>query len=611
MEEINIKEIGNYLHDRLLRIRELSEKVRIYFTNTTSVEDILYWLLQFGTLENIKIAYTLLENLDFISEKRLVHLVKKAIEKANRPIEKSIFCPVGNSIDSGTHISYPLSKAFGLSEEELSKKFISYSAIEKKISEYNELETLIFFDDNIASGIQLFKFFTELFIGKEQEKEFIDQPVSEALKKRILELDIIYCVGVRLSTTTDVEEKIIKEFKFKSFKIFYGLSEQKNYLDFASGVWENEQETEQASILVKNISRELYKQKNWPKHKLNDRLLGYGNMGKLTLFSYNTPKSLLPIFWKFGYYNKKPWFPLFPERGEWTQNEKNILVFDQFVLHFAKQLCAGSFGERSPILSVAFRLEFGDSKKIEYSAPDAEIQKLLYEEIIKNHLPLSSKKPNMPVGKFETGLGAISTSFFDFEGYNSAVQKYNQERKVYEKNLKKAIFETSHLFSLPIRINNQGISPATEVILHLHLPDGVSFVSEPSELIPDAPQKPQEDKFNKFSSHLSISDWNQNSEISALRQRNRNLLLQEKMGYELSYQNGKPLIKIFFSKIIHQTFKDDELQYFYLTSQAKTISFEYTLICEEFEKPLEGNLKVDFKPKKNLTKIMCDLFEFV
>src|SRR5690606_1086342 len=46
------------------------------------------------------------------------------------------------------------------------------------------------------------------------------------------------------------------------------------------------------------------------------------NLGKLTLFYYNVPKSFIPIFWKFGYVNNKIWIPLLPE----TQEEKKLKI---------------------------------------------------------------------------------------------------------------------------------------------------------------------------------------------------------------------------------------------------------------------------------------------
>jgi hypothetical protein len=48
--------------------------------------------------------------------------------------------------------------------------------------------------------------------------------------------------------------------------------------------------------------------------KRDERALGYGNLGLLVLFPYNTPAQALTCLWASGLWKGVPWEPLLPRR---------------------------------------------------------------------------------------------------------------------------------------------------------------------------------------------------------------------------------------------------------------------------------------------------------
>lgn len=73
-------------------------------------------------------------------------------------------------------------------------------------------------------------------------------------------------------------------------------------LDPNAGIFENEDEINFAREMLIQIGRELDPQYS----------LGFGDLGALVCFNNTIPNNTLPIFWRSGTVNDKPWRALFP-----------------------------------------------------------------------------------------------------------------------------------------------------------------------------------------------------------------------------------------------------------------------------------------------------------
>jgi hypothetical protein len=54
--------------------------------------------------------------------------------------------------------------------------------------------------------------------------------------------------------------------------------------------------------------------RNWPPEKTDDRILGYGNAGGLTVFHYNVPTTTITALWSTSRSKEANWTALFPRR---------------------------------------------------------------------------------------------------------------------------------------------------------------------------------------------------------------------------------------------------------------------------------------------------------
>ncbi len=67
-------------------------------------------------------------------------------------------------------------------------------------------------------------------------------------------------------------------------------------------------------------------ERNWPPEKTNNRILGCGNAGGLTVFYYNVPTTTITALWSTSRSGEANWTALFPRRPRtiWSRQEMSF-----------------------------------------------------------------------------------------------------------------------------------------------------------------------------------------------------------------------------------------------------------------------------------------------
>lgn len=248
--------------------------VEIEFNN------IIKWILQFDT-EDFEIPLRVIKYLNVIGYDDLNNaltvayskLERMANEKGTRITNKNtLFAGIGDGGKSGAMISYNFRLTNELSEE----NFLDDESI--IFIEEGRIENIVLVDDIVGTGNQAVKEINKL----------AESVIPLGVKNIFLLTAIGMKEGIRKV------EKETSAFIFSAFE--YDSIDSVSSLDsiFYEGI-----EHEQRSILKERI--EYYGK------SVSKSPLGYGGLGLLITFYYNTPNSTLPIIWS----SLNSWIPLF------------------------------------------------------------------------------------------------------------------------------------------------------------------------------------------------------------------------------------------------------------------------------------------------------------
>lgn len=266
----------NSISKQLEEVRGITESwpVEIQF------DEVIKWVLQFDT-EDFDLAFRVLKNLNVIGFENLNNallvayskLERMAADKSTRINSKNtLFAGIGDAGKSGAMISYNFRLINELSEENfLDDKSISH--LQK-----GRIENIVLVDDIISTGSQA--------AGE------IRKLMESVLPLGVKNIFLLTAVGMK-----DGIKKISDETNAHIFSAFeYDVHDTVTSYDsqFYDGI-----PYEDRAVLKKRL--EYYGKKT---HKSP---LGYGGVGALIVFYYNTPNSTLPIIWS----SLSSWLPLF------------------------------------------------------------------------------------------------------------------------------------------------------------------------------------------------------------------------------------------------------------------------------------------------------------
>lgn len=500
--------------DSLPILNEITNKINSYQVVNIDLNRVIYFLTQFENSQQIEIIIRLLSNIQFLDSSKITHLLKKAYKKIEPELlEKPLISSLGGIQDSSAVVCYQLLKQLFDSEKDTLNSIVDINSIGKYIEE-NETSVIILFDDNITSGTQLYDFFTELIKGKDKS-EFFKNPITSEQYEILKQIPIRICYAIQLSEkSNEIIDKIKREFSL-DLKIHVGKVDYDNFLEYGSNIMCSEDEENFSKKFIKEISTVLYEDKKWSTETVYSRVLGYGNLGKLTVFYYNVPKSLISIFWKFGFYKNKPWFPLFPE----TQEQKKIIKsgeeFDFMKLEAIESWVNSSGNNRKPKIDFGILSSEGIIQSVTIQIPSRNFirYKLLPMIFPKKIEYLENRVINSNRLNVANLLGNKSEilkeelSYQDYEKYKKSVDTYNQGLEEFFIEVGEYIFRFSSNKSIDLILNNSGNIAASNPIVKLYYNTGQILMNEFFDL-----KKP------KFSLEVpNINDFNTNSRYAIIK----------------------------------------------------------------------------------------------
>lgn len=308
--ELKIGIIGRY--DGVLS--ELAERCKTFESHDgvrVSVESIRSWLLQFAA-EDIPLAVRLLSAIRFWGRSALSDALTFAV--AGRYPGRFQALGLGAHTSSAHHLAY-------LWDDIRARVGGNF----RVIASAREIEAnvpMVIYDDNVGSGGQAGTVFSQWFgithSDSDPEEAHVEPLGPEDLEKlKNTPIFLVFATGFReglarieqrlrqLTGNPDVHGLIIDPADLRCFRP-------------AARVFSEPVEAERAEAAFAKAGRRAIhdkaRDKRWPAEKIDDRILGYGNAGGLTVFHYNVPTTTVTALWSTSRSEGHTWTALFPRR---------------------------------------------------------------------------------------------------------------------------------------------------------------------------------------------------------------------------------------------------------------------------------------------------------
>jgi hypothetical protein len=307
--EQKLEIIGQYV-DVLSELVERCKTFESHDGVRLSVESSRSWLLQF-VAEDIPLAVRLLGAIKFWGRAALSDAL--AFSVGGRFSRGFQALGLGAPTSSAHHLAY-------LWDDVRDKIGIDFQVI----SAANEMRAnvpVVIYDDNVGSGGQAGTVFSQWFgINSDsdlQEKHAGPLAPGDIEKLRDVPIFLVFATGFRgglarirqrlseLTGNAGVCGLIIDPADLSCFRPAARLFSEPSEAERARAAFAN---AGRIAIHDKALS------KQWPPEKIDDRILGYGNAGGLTVFHYNVPTTTVTALWSTSRSADARWKALFPRR---------------------------------------------------------------------------------------------------------------------------------------------------------------------------------------------------------------------------------------------------------------------------------------------------------
>jgi hypothetical protein len=302
--------IGQYMDV----LNELIEKCKTFESHDgvrVSIGSVRSWLLQFAA-EDIPPAVRLLGAIRFWGRSALSDAL--AFSVGGRFPGGFQALGLGAPTSSAHHLTYLWDDV----RDEVGSDF-------RVISAANEMRSdlpLVIYDDNVGSGGQAGTVFSQWF-GITHSDSDLDEKHSDPLspgdieKLKDVPIFLVFATGFRkglariqqrleqLTGSANIQGLIIDPADLSCFRP-------------AARVFSEPGEAERATVAFAHAGRiaihDKALEKHWSLQKIDDRILGYGNAGGLTVFHYNVPTTTVTALWSTSRSEGARWKALFPRR---------------------------------------------------------------------------------------------------------------------------------------------------------------------------------------------------------------------------------------------------------------------------------------------------------
>lgn len=584
------------IRENLPLFKLLADKYKTYLNVPIDLKRIIYFITQFKDPEIAKKVVEILKEIDFLDSNKITHLLEVAYKKIDPAIlHNPLICPLGSIQDSSALVCNKLIKKL-FEDEKSSLNFVSELSNLGSSLNTNKPSCIVFFDDNITSGTQLEQFFHELISG-ETEPEIVRNKLNSEQIIQLQKVPIRLCFAIKLDSGCDEKIQAIRDRYNLNIELLYGKADLNNHLDYGSSVFSSMEENERVKKAIMDISVQLYQNKLWSKETLYSRLTGYGNLGKVTVFYHNIPKSLIPIFWKFGTYNSYPWIPLFPESKEVEAMNNSGVEMDNLKLDMIDLWISEDMDRRTPKLVHGILFEGDMQDNIEIPIPTEQIFRELYLRNIKDMCVKAepdSKKNN--INAFSSYFPGINSPLINsnhssdyYPKYLEAIENYNSELAIYRNWVIEYIKQYISSGTLKFCIKNIGKIAATNVKVEFSFNSGELIIINFSDIPkPNCTiEKPILDEYRpgSFKITSSIHDFSLSGMISKKRE-----------PYELGIDYSK---KWTWKRIGHNDYEVVELDLHRIDSSSHHFKVIYDLNFDEESETITNTLNISFIPSED------------
>lgn len=280
-----------YLENRLEDITSITKSWPV----EKSVEEVMAWILQFEK-SDYDLALRVLKNLNVIGANDLnvalnvaySKLLRHALEKGNKiSNENTLYMPIGNDGKSGAMIAYNFRLINGLN----SAYFFSKETLQ--LVKTGTIKNLVLLDDIIATG--------------DQSSEQLTATAEKARKLGIQNIYLLTAIGYRSGIERLKETAVADVFSAIEY------DECDTVMNYDSSFYEG----------LSHEKRERY----WESFSKYYKGYGYGKIGGLIAFYYNTPNSTVPMVWG----SNDGWIPLFPRRFDLKNIGPELYELDELI----------------------------------------------------------------------------------------------------------------------------------------------------------------------------------------------------------------------------------------------------------------------------------------
>lgn len=587
--------IEQLIQNNLDALKALHKKIVNYSSGDITLKKLLYFLLQFQTFERIEVVMKLMLHIDLMDSGRITALVKKAMSNIDPTLQKkAIYITLGGIQDSSAMVAYPLIKEI-FQDESSAAKYIGDIRALGTLLQKEGIEAVIFFDDNITTGTQLEDLFKELIEGK-VDPEIVDEPLTPSQLAIFKTLPIRICYAVQLSQTASQRVKEFSEHYQLDLQVYAGQHDYDNKLEYGFGIITSEHEEAFAKQFLGEIARQLLVDKGWEEEKVEQRLLGFGNLSKLTAFYYNIPKALITPFWKAGFMDGKAWFPLLPEIQEQKKIHDRGILPDEDIMWDVDQVLKNAPANREPEITIGFQLDQETLQTITITVPSDE---WLKTKIFNTHpLIVVLYEPQDPKEVFQYSLESIFPAEQPLKGqtkyerYKAAVDNYNTQNEAYYEQVQRYIRYYASRSIVPFAVHNGGQATATELKVQMTVNSSHILIERFSEL-----KKPTFDltkpKLSEFSAGGQVIVRSTPSMMSFFD-----------AAPKQPFQIGPEYRQVVFrrDKLVHQNVGIDQIEIVRIDGSLPELTIPCTINYEQLPHLLDDNVIIRYEESDNVSK---------
>lgn len=269
------------------------------------------WLLQFDS-EEIPLAINLLQHIRYWDRAAIKSAFSIGLQHLRNDLIEAQWVPLGGSTTSSLHLNY-LWPDLQLGSKR--PRHILSSA-----EQLQDGKAVVFYDDNIGSGGQSRTILQQWFgvdradwIVNEEHVQKLTPNKLEVLRR--MEVNFFFATGrsrgLRALFRTAAELVGHRNVRGK-----ISIPDEVSCFETAAGVFGSSVDAEKAAVAFRKTGTRALADKveSWGTVKLNERLLGYGNLGGLNVFYYNVPSATVTALWKSCNFAGSEWMGLFPRR---------------------------------------------------------------------------------------------------------------------------------------------------------------------------------------------------------------------------------------------------------------------------------------------------------